>query len=217
MKARSCLEARVTNSSSETIPKERQSAYQRWELASLHRESVAANEDAARRNELEAEAAGTRTQARADGYAAGLAAAAAEKSRLESLLRTLGETARDYEQHLADEVLDLALVIARQLVGEALSVRRDFILPVVAAGLAQLPHSVQRVLLLLNPDDLELVRRHLDNQPLGQACHLLPDAKIAPGGCRIESELCDVDGMLPSRWKRLLLSLGRTDEWLEPA
>ena len=62
----------MTNSSSKPIPKERQSAYQRWELASLHRESVAANEDAARRNELEAEAAGTRTQARADGYAAGL-------------------------------------------------------------------------------------------------------------------------------------------------
>jgi flagellar assembly protein FliH len=94
----------------------------------------------------------------------------------------------DHEQRLVDEVLDLALVLARQLVGEALAVRREFILPIVSAALKQLPQSTQRVELLLNPADVEIVSTFLGDGAFGGRCQLLPDASIAPGGCLIETE-----------------------------
>jgi flagellar assembly protein FliH len=205
----------VTTPSSDPLPKARQSAYQRWELAPLV--PAPAGADAVHEHEL----AGLRAQAEAEGkaagYAAGLSAAAAERARLVALLATLAESAADHEQRLVDEVLDLALVLARQLVGEALAVRREFILPVVSAALRQLPQSTQRVELRLNVADAALVRTLLVSTALGPRCQLVEDATIAPGGCLIETEQCDIDVSVPARWRRLLANLGRSDDWLEPA
>ncbi len=205
-------------SSSDALGRARQSAYQRWELASLDaaaqtRDSSGAAEELERRAKVEQAV----TEGRAAGYAAGVAAAAAERARLCALLATLNECAGDHEQRLADEVLDLALVLARQLVGEALAIRREFIVPIVSAALRQLPQSTQRIEICLNPADRELVRSLLDSVPLGPRCQLVDDTSIAPGGCRIETEQCDLDVTVPSRWRRLLANLGRSDDWLEPA
>jgi flagellar assembly protein FliH len=158
-----------------------------------------------------------RKEGRAAGYAEGLTAAAAERARLTTLLTALGECAAEHEQRLVDEVLDLALVLARQLVGEALAVRREFVLPVVSAALRQLPQSTQTVQIRLNAADAALVRGLLDSHPLGQRSRFVEDASVAPGGCLIETEQCDIDLTVPARWRRLLANLGRSDDWLEPA
>lgn len=210
----------MTTSSSElraeAADRGRMSAYQRWELASLA-EAVADPPDEARAAQaLEAARAAAEVEGRAAGYAAGLAAAGAERAQLAALLAKLGSAAGDHEQRLVDEVLDLALVLARQLVGEALAVRREFILPIVSAALKQLPQSTQRVELMLNPADVEVVRTFLGSGEFASRCRLLPDPSIAPGGCLVETEQSEIDVTIPSRWRRLLAALGRSDDWLEP-
>jgi len=193
----------------------RLSAFQRWELASLDAEPRrdAVVDPAA----LAGARAAAEAEGRAAGYAAGLAAANGERAALALLLAKLGSAAGDHEQRLVDEVLDLALVLARQLVGEALAVRREFILPIVSAALKQLPQSTQRVELMLNPSDVELLRNFLGNGEFAGRCQLVGDASIAPGGCLIETEQSEIDVTIPSRWRRLLAALGRSDDWLEPA
>lgn len=193
----------------------RQSAYQRWELASLASPSPA-DSAAEASSELDARRALAHAEGRTAGYAAGIAAAAAERARLVALLATLNRTVGEHEQRLVDELLDLALVLARQLVGEALAVRREFVLPVVSAALRRLPQLTQRIELRLNPADIELVRTLLAAEPMGPRCQLLEDASISPGGCALETEQCELDLTLPSRWRRLLANLGRSDDWLEP-
>ncbi len=201
--------------SSDFIPRESLSAWQRWELAALPAgaepaaANAAAQNAAALRNELELEA-------RAAGYAAGMAAAATDHARLQALLATLGDCAAHHEQQLCDEVLDLALVLARQLVGQALEVRRELVQPVVSAALKQLPQSTQRIELRMHPSDVELVKPLLDSNTLGARCEIVADALIAPGGCQVETEQCAVDATLPTRWRQLLANLGRSDDWLEP-
>ena len=203
-------------STSDPGSRARQSAYQRWELASLAPTANASDPRGPSR-EQQAQIERAIVEGRAAGYAAGIAAAAAERARLATLLATLSESVGDHEQRLADEVLDLTLVLARQIVGEALAVRREFIQPVVSAALRQLPQSTQRVELKLNPADAALVRSLLESEPLGSRCQVVDDTSIAPGGCRIETEQCDLDVTVPSRWRRLLANLGRSDDWLEPA
>ena len=201
--------------SSDYIPRESLSAWQRWELAALAPVDGAAAAEgapatAARlRAELEADA-------RATGYAAGMAAAATDHARLAALLGTLGDCAANHEQQLCDEVLDLALVLARQLVGEALAVRRELVRPVVSAALKQLPQSTQRIELRMHPSDVELVKPLLEGNALGARCEIVADALVAPGGCQLETEQCAVDATLPTRWRQLLANLGRSDDWLEP-
>ena len=192
----------------------RMSAYRRWELASLAAPERDPHEVHAQ-DVAQARATAER-EGRDAGYAAGLAAANAERAALGVLLAKLANAAGDHEQRLCDEVLDLSLVLARQLVGEALSVRREFILPIVSAALTQLPQSTQRIELVLNPSDVELVRTVLGDGEFGNRCQLLPDASIAPGGCLVETEQSEIDVTIPSRWRRLLAALGRSDDWLEP-
>ena len=204
---------------SEFTPRERQSAWQRWELAALPAAPPAA--EAGPDVSAAAEAAAARAQAldaaRAAGYAEGRAAAAAEQARLQRLLETLAATIAGHEQQLVDEVLDLALVLARQIVGDAIALRRDILLPVVTAALRQLPQASQRIELIVNPSDFELVHGYVETATLAPRCHVVSNAAIAPGGCRIETEQCEVDATVGARWKRLLASLGRSDDWLELA
>jgi flagellar assembly protein FliH len=187
------------------------SAYHRWELASLEPEPAGGREAEIARFRATAEQEG-----RAAGYAQGSAKAEAERSQLASLIATLATCVADHEQRLCDEVLDFSLVLARQLVGEALSVKREFVLPVVSAALKQLPQSTQRIELMLNPADAELVRTLMATHEFGPRCQIVADASIAPGGCRLETEQCEVDVTLSTRWRRLLAALGRSDDWLEP-
>ena len=207
----------MKSSSSEIFARESLSAYQRWELASLSGVAAGdAREQAAREAELAAARATAVAEGRAAGYAAGLAQAAAERTRLAALLATLDTAVGDHEQRLLDEVLDLALVLGRQLVGEALAVRREFVLPIVSAALQQLPQSTQRVALLVHPGDLEIVERFLGGDAAHARCQVVADPMVAPGGCRVETEQCEIDATLPTRWRRLLAGLGRSDDWLEP-
>ena len=196
--------------SSDAVARESQSAWQRWELAALE---PAPAHDAATgtplRDALEAEA-------RAAGYAAGMAAAASDRARLTALVASLGEHAGRHQQALCDEVLDLALVLARQLVGQALEVRRELVRPIVAAALAQLPQATQRIELRLNPSDVVLVEPLVAEPHGGARLAVVGDVLIAPGGCEIETEQCSVDATMPTRWRQLLANLGRTDDWLEP-
>ena len=207
----------MKSSSSEVFARETLSAYQRWELASLAGAALGDGHDQAKQ---EAELAALRSAAvaegRAAGYAAGLAQAAAERTRLAALIATLDAAAGDHEQRLLDEVLDLALVLGRQLVGEALAIRREFVLPIVSAALQQLPQSTQRVVLLVNPADLEIVERFLGSATAPARCQVTADPLVAPGGCRVETEQCEIDATLPTRWRRMLAGLGRSDDWLEP-
>ncbi|MEO8134357.1 MAG: flagellar assembly protein FliH [Betaproteobacteria bacterium] len=210
---------------SETPVRDTRSAWNRWELGSLDNgtrtvasaaDAAAAVVAAAAAAEAEAEARVV-AEARTVGYAAGFAAAGAERARLSQLLQSLHSCAGEHEQRLCDEVLDLSLLFARQLVGEALSVRRELVLPVVAASLKRLPQSTQRIEIFLNPADIELVRAHLAADDLGPRCRLTADAAIAAGGCRVETEQLELDMTTTLRWRRLLASLGRTEDWLELA
>ncbi|MFO1413507.1 MAG: flagellar assembly protein FliH [Burkholderiales bacterium] len=211
------------------IPKETLSAYQRWEMASLDAAPVATrsvpaapgggNGAATAEAAHAAELAALREEARAEGFAAGqrdgLARAAAQVERLNQLLQSLGHAVEGHEQRLADAVLDTSLVLARQLAGEALAVRREMLVPLIADALGQLPELTQRVRLHLDPADVELVRTLTDAHPGLEMCQLVPDPTVGAGGFRMETEQCAIDGTLDTRWQRLAGNFGRSYEWLD--
>jgi len=199
----------VTTSSSEL------SAWQRWELAALDERAQPTPE--AQQAALELARAAATESGRVAGYREGLEAALAERARLSALCDALSDQAGEHAQRLADEVLDFAIGVARHLVGEVLSVKRDVVLPIVTQALRDLPQASQRVQLALNPGDVELVRAHLGPPTPGRSIELVPDAAIAPGGVRVESEQAEIDATLTARWRNVLAALGRHDDWLDLA
>ena len=204
----------------EPLSRSQQSAWQRWELASLGTQDVvSADPEVAERAAAEQQAAraldDAKTAGHAQGYADGMAQAAGHVAALERLLSSLGENAARHEQQLADEVLDLSLLFARQLVGQAVNARRELVLPIVASALSQLPQATRQIELRLDPADVALVRSVIPADHPGPPLSIVPDAKVGAGGCVVETDQASVDATIPSRWRRLLATLGRTDDWLD--
>jgi flagellar assembly protein FliH len=203
---------------SEALPRSRQSAWQRWELASLAEAEARLPEPSAEeRAQREAAEAMARAQAEGEarGFAAGMAVAQQRVAELERVLARLSDHAANHEQRLADEVLDLALLFARQIAGQAVAIKRELVLPVVATALAQLPQATRHIELHLDPADVALVRSVIPADHAGPPIAIVADPRVGPGGCLVDTDQASVDATLGSRWRRLLGSLGRTDDWID--
>jgi len=159
-----------------------------------------------------------RREGHEDGYAAGhaegLAAGADEALRLRNLAVALDESSSALRDEIADDVLSLALEVARQILHEALPVKRELLLPVVREAMQFLPAASPGAQIQLNPADVELVRAHFGEELRLNSWKIVEDHRIQPGGCRLNAVNCAVDATLASRWKRVLAALGRDHAWL---
>lgn len=199
---------------------ERRTQWQRWTMDTLEPgRSVRTSTGLATVTELEqlheqASREG-RTEGYAQGRAEGHAAAAQTAARLEALVGTMESACVALRENIADDVLTLALDIARQVLHEALPVKRDLLLPVVREAMQGLPAASQGAQIQLNPADVELVRAHFGEELRINSWQIVEDHRIQPGGCRLASPNGEVDATLPTRWKRVLATLGRDNAWIE--
>jgi len=198
--------------SSEFIPKERLSAYQRWELATLEEpEEPRPPEDTAA-VALDALREEARAAGHAEGHAQGFALAAGERVRFAALVDAIGSEVAGREQELAEAVVALALSLARKIVDVSTTLHRESLLPIVTAALEQLPQGPRRIRLCANPADVEIVRGMFANELGAQQWQIHPDPSISEGGFRVETDQCEIDATLETRWGRLMASLGRAPD-----
>jgi flagellar assembly protein FliH len=189
-------------------------AFEQWEVVEL-----AASVGEGAQDKREAELARLREAARAEGYAAGLAAGKAKAEQacgqMKQLVESFDNTLDNLDFHLADMVLELALDVARQVVAGELAVRPQHILDVVNLALKQMAETSRGARLLLNPDDAALVRPYLDQVLDKNRLRVVEDIRIVRGGCLIETPQGDLDATLASRWRQVVQVLGSNKNWLE--
>jgi flagellar assembly protein FliH len=214
-----------------------QTAWQRWEMASFTPEPqpdvapVAAapelepvepvlliDEAELARLRLEAQKAGETAghekgyaRGLAQGHAAGLAAVQAQAGQLQALTLTLPAALRLAESRIADDLLALALDIARQVLGQALAAQPQAILAVVHELLQAEPSLSGAPQLLLHPDDAALVKELLEDDLLAAGWRLRADAQITRGGCRVTASSGERDATVQARWERVTAALARSE------
>lgn len=214
--------------SSLVLPKEQQSAYQRWEMASFDDDQVTpevANSPAIslptvdeivkirEQARLEAYAAGLE-EGRIAGLAAGRTEAVEESMRLQTIAASFATEIAQADELIANEVLDLALDLARAMLKTALEVRPELINAIVSEAIHYLPTLHQPARLYLNPNDLLLVKNQMGDELDKTGWHLIEDAHQEPGGCRVETANNQIDASLPTRWQRITAALGKESDWL---
>jgi flagellar assembly protein FliH len=189
-------------------------AFEQWEVLELAASNAAPPADA-----LAASLAQLRDSARAEGYAAGLAAGQAEAgqahTRLKQLVESFDHTLDNLDFQLADMVLELALDVARQVITAELSVHPERIHDVVNLALRQMAETSREARLLLNPEDAVLVRPHLDQVLDKTRLRIVEDVRIVRGGCLVETSHGDLDATLPARWRQVVQVLGSNLNWIE--
>jgi flagellar assembly protein FliH len=107
-----------------------------------------------------------------------------------------------------DDLLDLAIEIAGQVVRREMALDRAAILPVVREALAQVIDQHARPVVHLAPADLALVRESLAGDTGHAGCRFIADAAVEVGGCLVETPAGEIDATLQTRWRRVLHQLG---------
>lgn len=113
------------------------------------------------------------------------------------------------ETQLADELVELALAVARRAFGTSLALQPEAIVGVVREALSGLLAGRAPVRLALHPDDAPLVREALAGFPDQPGPEIVADPTIGRGGCLIETSEVAIDALVDTRWQRTLAALGR--------
>ncbi|MCK6408269.1 MAG: flagellar assembly protein FliH [Thauera sp.] len=172
------------------------------EIERMHDEMRRAGFDEGRQ---EGYAAGLEAR-RSAGYAEGKAHAEAAAAQLAALADGLDEGLRKLDDEIAEELMALAIEMARRMVKLTLAEHPETILDTVRSALLQLPQGHAQI--QLHPDDLALVREHLGEQ-IAHAGHRLQESdRLQRGECRIDGPGAQVDATLATRWRRVLESIG---------
>lgn len=207
------------------VPKEKLSAYQRWELGSFDAPppapAPAKPEPPAgeRVKEIHAAARDEGLLAgRAEGYEAGRREALAEGTvriaRMDELLAALSGDLERIDRELAIEVVQLGLAVARKLVGAGLRVQPEIVQASVEEALRHVAQAQTPVQVVIHPEDAAIVRAHLESAPRASSWSIKEDAEIARGGCRIVTATGEIDATLPQRWDRVTAALGEPVGWI---
>lgn len=215
-------------------------AWERWELASFD-EALSSPAEEPPHSEPDEEASTTvefslptaeeieqiHQQARDEGYQrgweegqqAGLekglkegqAKAQAEAQKLSLAAGKLDKALSELESTVAEELLALAVEIAKEVVRQEITARPESLLIVVREALAQLPH--QHAAIYLHPDDASLLRSYMGDQ-LAHAGHRIhEDFKLARGDCILEAGGSQLDASVAMRWKRVIENIGLSSAW----
>jgi flagellar assembly protein FliH len=151
------------------------------------------------------------------GYAAGQsegnAFATAQAQRIQAIADNLASALGGCEQQVADQLLEVAVELARQMLRSSLKHQPELILPVVREAIAAMPTSHSHPLLFVHPDDARLVRERLGEALQHSGWKLVEDLHLTPGGCRVEVGASEVDATVETRWRRVLEAIGTRADW----
>jgi flagellar assembly protein FliH len=150
-----------------------------------------------------------RAEAQAEGRELGrqeaFAAAAPAAEALAEAARQVAATTAELAERTELAAVELALGIAEQALGAALAVDPERVVDVVRGALRRLVER-ERVLLLVHPDDLDIVRARVDELvgSLGgiEHCEVQAERRVPRGGAIVRTGEGEVDATLATKLAR---------------
>jgi flagellar assembly protein FliH len=164
--------------------------------------------------DAQAQAVQLKEKAEKSGYEAGMDKGYYEglekgKIEMDNKYKTLSDTMKSMtettlaEKHkiimnTEDDIVKLAIDIAKKVVGIEISEKKDLVVNFVKEAIKTLQNK-EKIIIYCNPEDVALIKSHRDDfikiTDLNEALHILPDDLLERGECRVESdsEIVDTD------------------------
>lgn len=193
------------------IPKEHVGEAATWEFTSLSGESVTRGAPAQMTERERRAFERGRVQGQGEGQAAERRVKVEHGAKVAPLIDQLRAGFAELQEDGAEALLELAFTIARQVVRREISIQRDALLPVAREAVSGIVEQHAHPRVFVNPNDFAVLRADLEADGLFKGCRFIADARIARGGCRVETAQGEVDATLATRWERVLASLGSND------
>src|SRR5450830_615375 len=217
--------------SSTAIPKEQQTAYERWEMSSFSEGNATGTTSKPKKIEGEVSTdkiaaifEGVRKEAFAKGMQEGFAVgmekakeyAQEDKQKFLKLMESFSNALEQSDEQIADDVLSLALEIAKAMLKVKLNIDNAAVLPVVMDAIHYLPYVQKSVRILVHHDDAQILREYLAEEIASQHWQIQVDNSVERGGCIVETGANQIDATNGVRWKRISDALAQSNQWLLP-
>jgi len=198
-----------------TVSNHTAKAWARWQMPQMQDEpAVVAPPPPSQPLNAEDTLSQSREEARRAGWEQGLSegrqAARGElrlqAERLQHLIEQLASPLTQTGQDVQDELVQLAMAIARQVVLRELSTQPELIRDVVTQAIAALPAGNRHLRIHLHPEDAHLLSEHLDNHEIA-SWKLIEDATLTRGGCLVDTGATRIDARLETRLHDILVRL----------
>jgi len=181
--------------------------FETWSLPEIDRGQKRAESSADYKKQQEQELARLREESQRkgfeQGYAEGVAKAREEGmvfvARLESLIQSLATPLEQLSDEVEDELVKLAVAVAKQIVRRELKMEPVQVIGVVKEALSALPVASQNIKLHLHPEDAKLVAETLLANVTERKWELVENPAMQRGGCHIETDIASVDATIESR------------------
>ena len=115
------------------------------------------------------------------------------RTGLDQLLTDVARPLDEVDAAVQEEILALAMALARQIVRRELRSDPTQIIGIVREALSQLPVAARDVRVQLHPEDAAIVREHLAPVENERAWTLVEDPMMMRGGCQVVSASSRVD------------------------
>lgn len=213
---------------SSALPKEQQTAFQRWEMTSFGDVRPAQIERAAQAVKVsQAEIAAIKEQARNEAYTAAYKEAyalgyqegqqagmlemqAQSKKSLETLEVLKSNFTHQLEQahnDIGQDLIALAIDLAGAMTKYQFEHHSEAILEIVKESIDMLPAIHQPAQVFLHPDDLQVIKNLMGDVLEKDGWRLSQDTHLTRGGCRIETAQNLIDATYETRWEKLTNAL----------
>lgn len=116
-----------------------------------------------------------------------------------TLLRSLKKPLEQVDEQVEKELVALALKVAQHVVYRHIEQDPNEIIEVVQDALQYLPSNRRNVELMLNPVDIDIIQQHLPGLGEDAGCKISADPQQRPGGCRVKTDVSQVDVRLENR------------------
>lgn len=133
--------------------------------------------------------------------------------RLSQLLQNAEVELHRADEHLAEQLLQLACDLARQVVRRELEQPQEVLKAVIQEALSQTVDDHLKRTVRLNPIDLALMQNHLGELVATGNVHFVAQEALSAGSCVVETPACTVDASIEKRWARAVANLGVKSDW----
>jgi flagellar assembly protein FliH len=218
--------------SNTSIPKEQQTAYQRWEMSaftegqagnrqsSLKQKKPASESAASIAGALESIRKEAYTKGMQEGFAVGMDKAkeyaAKDHAQFLAIASAFENALEMADQKIEEDILALALDIAKLMLKTKINTDPEIILPVVRDAIHYLPQVQKPARIIVHHDDARILRDQLGEELADQAWQIQEDNNIERGGCLVETGENQIDATNTMRWKRITDALAQSNDWLLP-